>query len=228
MHPANNYNFPKYLRFDWADLIKVNSMLGLENFPTLLANHNILLFPEKCCLKQNQLNVVTFYNEFMINKDDLTISDNKFLKNRGIVYAIMSFDHQCFPQRNINDGEYIHKIHSLYLNHCLFICNEAIAKTKQILNFINEYLSNRIADNMKLSEHQVIKFTIADIICHIKSAEALLHAEQTIHSLFVTINELLTALHSLAVLGGGRSILKGNTLEYLFYLKIIQSVYLTI
>ena len=63
------------------------------------------------------------------------------------------------------------------------------------------------------------------MICELSLADKILKNCHEVIAINAAINRIHKALHHLAELGGGRSMLRGNAIELIFHFKLFQNIF---
>ena len=211
---ALDFKAASYQQFSWADLLARHFRGELVR---VLGSRQYCIIPEVLA-PEPVWTVITQQNTIDCKSADMTPVENNFLHQCGLaVYAY----------KNLEMISPIKPLSSRYVLLCQAILLDLLMQVEQIIVYIHQHLSNRDSDQVPITSHQTIKVKFAAVDCCLCSAKALLTEHNDLMPLSVAAEDIHQALHHLAELGGGRSILRGNTLEILFHLQLFRSLFLT-
>lgn len=204
-----NFSSDHYQIIDWHDLVSQFFLNFMPNKNILLLNNHYFLMPNHF-ENINQIYLLSKQGFFLLDMQNIIDIPNAYLNKNDIKI-----------KKLVNKTELIVQDH-LYDKACLSFLKLMFEKINQILSYTFFHLKNRQHNHASLLQIDTIKLALANIDCQLHAVQ---HSENE-QACFTLSNYLLNALHELAKLGGGRSLLKGHAIEGMFYLKLFQSIYL--
>ena len=203
-----------YQALHFKNILSNQLSVNSEGLQQLLSNQSMVLFPSSLRLTGN-IKLITPAGAFLMHSTLFERIDNTFLSESGMVLA--RFESSSFQKTPMNLD---------YLCLCQGILRESMQAIDGLVAYVHEHLSGRLAGDRALTQHESIQFLFANVVCRLATTRSLIASSVDLTALWVSADELIEATHGLSKLGGGRSFLRGNSLELLFHLRFFQSLFL--
>lgn len=203
-------NSEHYKTCNWSATLQ--SCFVDNDIPTVIANYGNLLIPVPY-LSLDQIQIVTPNSRGFVNIKDLEFAENLYLNQCNLRIAKIPATVSQTMMKDSSDD---------YFKICSSVCQKALDEVRTMLRYTHDHLEERIADGIKLSQHQSIKFSIANIVCDIDFAAQGITTATDIDHLNLALGKLGEALHTLAEVIGGRAMLQGNAIDLMFHLSFIR------
>ena len=205
-----------YGKIDWAGVLADQFYSEVIQQYQVLANNGYLLLPSKMNDQEN-INTITPHGVFELKLSHLKQVEFTFLSD--CEFSVFAYDVSLFADQT-------RSIENEYITICRSIANETLQLVNNIILYLHQHLAQRESEKIKLTQHEVIKTKFSVISCKLHSANALISDSKTTAALAIAFNFIIDAVHGLAELGGGRSMLRGNPIEFMFHLKFFQTSFL--
>lgn len=216
MNTVMDFKSPHYEVVSWSDILTRSIGSKSKPVPTVISYDSWAMIPLQLIACKN-LRVVSQTQTKEINQSAIQFIEYPFLEDCNIKIAKVEIAKSAPINNEINDE---------YLICCALLCHEALLSIEKILHYTYEHLAQRESENMMLTQHEAIQIKFANIICQLESAKTLLVENHDINKLNAACHYMLAAIHCLAELGGGRSMLRGNAVELLFHVRFFQTNFL--
>lgn len=208
-----DFKSPHYDPIHWADILIECFQVKAGSVPVVLSGHQWAIIPDRI-LSNDLFEIVTQTETFNVEKSSLIFASHKFLSDCQLSVAKIN---------HVNKGTLLK---TEFLQKCNLLFIQLISHIEKIVHYIYEHLEKRESEGIFLVQHEAIQMTFAGVVSQLEAAKISLKVNCDIFELNLVTHYLMKAVHQLAELGGGRSLLRGNAIELLFHLKLFKSVYL--